>query len=64
MRQEVILASNSSTIETTSEELLGYNEEKINVFGSAYTTHVIQKEESKGLENDNIFKIGLPNFGV
>ena len=58
------MASNSPTIEKTSEELLGYNEDKINVFGNAYTTHVIQKEESKGLDIDNHFKIGLPNFGV
>jgi len=35
------LASDSPTIEATSEELLGYAEEKINVFGNAYTTHVI-----------------------
>jgi len=34
------------------------------VFGSAYTTYVFPKEESKGLEEDNTFKIGLPNFGV
>ena len=58
------MASKSPTIEKTSEELLGFNEDKINVFGSAYTTHVIQKEESKGIDNDYIFKTGLPNFGV
>ena len=43
MRQEVIEASESPTIEKTSEELLGYKEEKINVFGFAYNTHVIDK---------------------
>jgi hypothetical protein len=38
LRQEVIEASDSASIERTAEELLGYDKDKINVFGFAYNS--------------------------
>ena len=42
MKQEVIEASNSATIELTAEEVLGFNDQKINVFGVAYNSYVFE----------------------
>jgi hypothetical protein len=44
IKNDVINASNSPTIEKTAEEVLGFNDEKINVFGYAYNTQVFEKD--------------------
>jgi hypothetical protein len=43
---------------------LGYNDDKINVFGYAYKSEVIEKDDEKGLKLDYNFKISNTNFGV
>jgi len=40
----------SKTIEKTAEDFLGYNDEKIDVFGYAYKNEIIEKDDSKGLK--------------
>lgn len=64
MKQEVIEASNSLTIEKTAEEVLGNNHLKINVFGFAYNSHLFDKDKMKGLEQDVSYKFVNSNFGV
>ena len=53
----------SLTIIKTSEELLGYKDDKINVFGFAFKNETIEKDDKKGLKYDNTFKISITNFG-
>ena len=64
MREEVIKASNSKTTVETTEELLGYREEKIHVMGYAYQTYLFEMEDSRGIYEDLNFKTGIPNFGL
>ncbi len=64
LKQEVIEASNSLTIEKTAEEVLGFNHQKVNFFGFAYNSHVFDKDKMKGLEQDISYKFGNSNFGV
>ena len=54
----------SKTIEKTAEDLLGYNDDKINVFGYAYKNEMIEKDDYKGLKKDVSFKINVTQFGV
>ena len=49
----------SMTIENTAEDLLGYNDDKINVFGYAYKNEIIERDDSKGLMQDVTFKINV-----
>jgi len=49
----------SKTIEKTAEDLLGYNDDKINVFGYAYKNEMIEKDDYKGLKKDVSFKINV-----
>ena len=46
MKTKVIEAKikESKTIEKTAEDLLGYNDDKINVFGFAYKNEIIEKD--------------------
>ena len=60
----MIEASDSATIEKVAEQLLGYNDDKINVFGYAYKSEVIEKDDEKGLKENYNFKISNTNFGV
>jgi hypothetical protein len=43
---------------------LGYNDDKINVFGYAYKSEVIEKDDEKGLKENYNFKNSNTNFGV
>ena len=44
--------------------MLGYNDDKIQVFGNAFKEECILKDDEKGLKNDYKFKLGNTNFGV
>ena len=50
------------TIEKTAEDILGYNDEKIIVYGCAYERKIIQKDETKGLDFDYVFKLYTSNI--
>lgn len=52
-------AKESKTIQKTAEDLLGYNDDKINIFGFAYKTEIIQKDNEKGIKDDVNFKINV-----
>ena len=39
LKPQVFAASNSPTIETTAEEILGVNDDKIIIFGNAYNSY-------------------------
>jgi hypothetical protein len=43
---------------------LGFNDEKINVFGSAYHSYALEKNDMRGLDQDMSFKVGNTIFGV
>ena len=64
LKSELLEACDSPTINKTSEELLGYRDDKINVLGFAYKNEAIEKDDSKGLKYDNSFKVSITNFGV
>ncbi len=43
------IAPNCITIEKTAEDLLGYSDDKINIFGIAYKNEIIERDLQKGL---------------
>ena len=51
MKTKVIEAkiNDSKTIEKTAEDLLGYSDDKINIFGIAYKNEIIERDLQKGL---------------
>ena len=40
----------SKTIQKTAEDLLGYNDDKLNIFGSAYKIEITEKDNEKGIK--------------
>ena len=47
LKSELLEACDSPTINKTSEELLGYRDDKINVLGFAYKNEAIEKEQKE-----------------
>ena len=64
LKSDLVEACDSATINKTSEELLGYKDNKIIVLGFAYKNEAIEKDDNKGLKYDNSFKNSITNFGV
>ena len=47
----------SKTIERTAEDLFGFNENKINIFGTAFKDEAFVSDSQKGLKENINFKL-------
>ena len=47
----------SKTIEKTAEDLFGFNENKINIFGTAFKDETFVSDSHKGLKENINFKL-------